>query len=111
MFQGHADSNHLSAALQEYYRAIAAEVNSGSKYSAEERSSSRALYGSDDRSSSRTAESSPGPSSSSRSSRSRDPGEDTSEVKVLLLRGLPFKAQKEDIVQWFDDVTELGLDE
>jgi hypothetical protein len=32
-------------------------------------------------------------------------------VTVLLLRGLPFKAEKEDIVQWFDDVAELDVDE
>jgi hypothetical protein len=42
------------------------------------------------------------------SSRSEGGADD---AKVLLLRGLPFKAEKGEIVDWFGSVAALGADE
>jgi hypothetical protein len=78
----------VTAGLQEYYRAIAAEVGESkreSKYGLGEKAN-RAV-----------------------GSSSSEGGADG--AKVLLLRGLPYKAEKGDIVEWFASVAALGADE
>ncbi|KAF6255325.1 hypothetical protein COO60DRAFT_232041 [Scenedesmus sp. NREL 46B-D3] len=100
----------------EYYRAIAAELQSDKQYGLGEKanrapasipssSSSSSSMGGDSSSSSSSSSMMGGDSSNSSSE------VDAAGVKVLLLRGLPFRAEKEDIMQWFEGVAALAVDD